>query len=38
MRRKITEASWQRGERQPTRGASTTKSRKETKVDVSNET
>lgn len=32
MRRKITEASWQRGGRHPTRGASTAKSRKEMDV------
>lgn len=38
MRRKITEVSWQRGGRHPTRGASTTRSRKETKMDVSKET
>lgn len=37
MRRKITEASWQRGGRYPTRGASTAKSRKETEMDVSKE-
>lgn len=35
--RKITEVSWQSAGRHPARGASTTKSRKETKMDVSKE-